>query len=72
MMLDKTLKEIFGETATDTIYSYLEDRCQIRKEEIPYKMEEFKNVLEKILGNAAKIVEGRIDEKLDHINEEEK
>jgi hypothetical protein len=39
------------------IYSVLEKDYRIKKEEIPYKIEIFANVLEQILGIGAKLVE---------------
>ena len=62
--VDKTLNDILGKTAAEMIYNYLEERCKIKKEEIPSKMQEFIIQLQKILGNAAEIIEEKIEENI--------
>jgi hypothetical protein len=69
--LDESLSEVLGKTAAKIMYSYLEEVCKIKKEEIPSKIDEFESQLHKILGSAAEIIEDKIDQKLRSTSEEE-
>ena len=53
-----------GENVKQAIYSYLENKYSIRKEQIPSKIEDFSDGIESIFGDAAKLVELKIMEKL--------
>jgi hypothetical protein len=46
-----------GEAGKASIYIYLERGCNIRKQEIPNKLSDFSNALERILGSAARQLE---------------
>lgn len=60
--VDKNLQEILGETVTQMIYNDLKCRCKIKKEDIPFRFEEFKAYLRTILGSAAEIIERQIEQ----------
>ena len=49
-IVDKVLKQIFGETATLFIYKYLEEKHSLKQEDIPNELEIFTEGLEKYLG----------------------
>jgi hypothetical protein len=51
---------LLGESAKNFVYSYLEKTFKIDKQEIPYKIEKFIDVIESIFGNGAKIIEIQI------------
>jgi hypothetical protein len=61
--IDEVLSSL-GENVKQNIYSLLEKDYAITKEMIPYKPNAFVNALEATFGNAAKLVEIRILEKL--------
>ena len=44
------------------VYQHLENAFKIKKQEIPYKTEEFADAMEKIFGRGAKLIEIRIIE----------
>ncbi len=54
----------FGNSSKQAIYCYLENTFKIKKQEIPYKMEEFAVAIEQIFGIGAKLIEIRIIEVL--------
>jgi len=54
----------FGESVKQGVYSYLENKHGIRKQQIPRMIEGFTDALESIFGEAAKLVELKIIEKL--------
>jgi hypothetical protein len=63
----KTIDEClssFNKIDKTAIYSVLEKDYEIKKEEIPYKIESFADALEQILGIGAKLVEIGIIERL--------
>jgi len=49
-IVDKVLKQIFGEPATLFIYKYLEEKHSLKQEDIPNELEIFTEGLEKYLG----------------------
>jgi hypothetical protein len=49
-----------GESEKQAIYFFLEKRYNISKQEIPYRIEEFTEVIEEIFGLGAKLLEIRI------------
>lgn len=59
-IVDKVLKQIFGETATLTIYKYLERKYSLKREDIPNKPEVFAEGLEAYLNSGASVVAGMI------------
>ena len=60
-IVDKVLKQIFGEPATLFIYKYLEENHSLKREDIPNEPEIFAEGLEKYLSNSgASIVLGMI------------
>ena len=54
----------FGENVKRVIYIFLENNYGIEKEQIPRKIEDFSTAIESIFGDAAKLVELKIMEKL--------
>jgi len=54
----------FGHSRKQAIYFHLENIFKIKKQEIPYKIEEFANAIEQIFGAGAKLIEIRIIEAL--------
>jgi len=59
-IVDKVLKQIFGETATLSIYKYLEQKYSLQREDIPSKPEVFAEGLEAYLNSGASVVAGII------------
>ena len=51
---------LLGESPKEEIYSYIETTFKINREDIPYKIEEFTEALERIFGNGAKILKIQI------------
>ena len=59
-MLGEAIDEAFsslGESARDAIYFHLEKSFGIRNSEIPYRIDDFSNALEKIFGPGARHLE---------------
>jgi hypothetical protein len=54
----------FGHSSKQAIYFHLENTFKIKKQEIPYKIEEFADAIEQIFGAGAKLIEIRIIEVL--------
>jgi hypothetical protein len=59
-VVDKVLKQIFGEAATLTIYKYLEEKYSLKREDILSKPEVFAEGLEAYLNSGASVVAGMI------------
>jgi len=55
-VVDKVLKQIFGDTATLTIYKYLEEKYSLKREDISGKPEVFAEGLEAYLNSGASVV----------------
>jgi len=55
---------LFGHSSKQAIYFHLENTFKIKKQEIPYKIEEFADAIEQIFGAGAKLIEIRIIEAL--------
>jgi len=51
-IVDKVLKQIFGEPATLFIYKYLEEKHSLKREDIPNELEIFTEGVEKYLGES--------------------
>lgn len=63
-IVDKVLRQIFGEPATLFIYKYLEEKHSLKPEDIPNKLEIFTEGLEKYLSDSgASVVLGIILDK---------
>jgi hypothetical protein len=62
--IETTLEETLGSSATYIIFDYLERRYHLQKEDLPEKMEEFQAHLQKLLGDAAKLLINKIEEKI--------
>ena len=58
--VDKTLKRVFGSTATDIIYTHLENNYSIKKSEIAEKLESFSQAMQEYLNSGATVVEKEI------------
>ena len=54
----------FGESIPQIVYSQLENKFYIRKEEVPHKIEAFVSAIESIFGESALLVETKIMENL--------
>jgi hypothetical protein len=54
----------FGRFGKQVIYIHLENTFKIKKQEIPYKIEEFADAIEQIFGTGAKLIEIKILEVL--------
>ena len=54
----------FGQSSKQIIYLHLENTFKIKKQQIPYKIEEFADAIEQIFGAGAKLIEIRIIEAL--------
>ena len=59
----------FGRFGKQVIYLNLENTFKIKKQEIPYKIEEFADAIEQIFGTGAKLIEIRIIEALHERNQ---
>jgi hypothetical protein len=62
--IDKNLVDILGNRAVHAIYEYLDNNCGLRREEIPVKMDLFETELEKLLGQATRIIIRRIKQEI--------
>ena len=60
----------FGRFGKQVIYIQLENTFKIKKQEIPYKIEEFADAIEQIFGTGAKLIEIRIIEALHERNQD--
>jgi hypothetical protein len=62
----EAIDEVFtslGENVKQAMYSYIENKQGIKKEQIPNSIEGFTNAVESVFGEAAKLVELKIMEK---------
>jgi len=48
---------LLGDCSKQALYCYLENSLKIKKQEIPDKIEEFSDTIEKIFGHSAKLLE---------------
>jgi hypothetical protein len=60
----------FDQSGKQAIYIHLESTFKIKKQEIPYKIEEFADAIEQIFGAGAKLIEIRILEVLHERNQD--
>ncbi|MFQ6032456.1 MAG: hypothetical protein ACE5K2_05990 [Candidatus Zixiibacteriota bacterium] len=63
-VVNETLRQVFKEAGAKVIYSYIENKCHLKREEIAEKPEVFSAGLEKLLGSAAPVIENLILKKL--------
>jgi len=59
-IIDRVLKQVFGEEATQLIYKYLESKYSLRRDEISEKIDLFARGLEEFLSTGAHVIEKRI------------
>jgi len=59
-IIDKVLNQIFGKEATYLIYRHLEDKYNLKKEEVAEKIDIFAEGLEEFLTSGAYIIERKI------------
>jgi len=55
-IVDKVLKQIFGEPATLFIYKHLEEKHSLKREDITNELEIFSEGLEKYIGDSGTLV----------------
>jgi hypothetical protein len=66
--LNQAIDEVFtslGENVKQATYNYIENKYKIKKEQIPSNIEDFASAVETIYGDAARLVELKIMEKLE-------
>ena len=59
-IIDKVLKQVFGEEATNLIYRHLENKYCLKRNEIAEKIEVFAAGLEEFLRSGAYVIERKI------------
>jgi len=59
-IIDKVLKQVFGEEATYLIYRHLENKYGLKRNEIAEKIEVFATGLEEFLRSGAYVIERKI------------
>jgi 5'-deoxynucleotidase YfbR-like HD superfamily hydrolase len=59
-IIDKVLKQVFGEEATHLIYRHLENNYSLKRNEIAEKIEVFAAGLEEFLRSGAYVIERKI------------
>jgi len=62
--VDETLKQVFKEEGVEVIYSFIENKCHLKRDEIAQKPEDFSAGLDRLLGSAAPVMEKLILQKL--------
>lgn len=62
--VDETLRHIFKEEGAKVIFSFLENKCHLKREEIGEKAEDFSADLDRLLASARWVVEKMILENL--------
>ena len=58
--VDKALNRIFGTTATNIIYTHLENNYSIKRNEIAEKIESFSQAMQEYLNSGAAVIEKEI------------
>lgn len=58
--VDETLNYVFKEPGAEAIYSFLENKCHLQRNEIPEKPGVFSKSLKRLLGSAAPVIESMI------------
>ena len=59
-IIDKVLKQVFGECATMSIYKHLQNRYSLSQSEFSYRIDVFAKGLEDFLSSGAYVIESRI------------
>jgi hypothetical protein len=59
-VVDKVLRQVFGEEATNLIYGYMERNYSLRRDEIAEKIDVFARGLEEFLRSGAYVIERKI------------
>ena len=70
-IIPETVDEIFssfGRSCKQAIYHQLEHTFKIKKQEIPFKIEDFANAIEQLFGAGAKFIELKIIQRLHQKN----
>ena len=49
--IDDTMRQVFGESASELIYGFMERQVMVKREEVGEKIEVFYSYLEKLLGS---------------------
>ena len=62
--VDEILKQVFKEEGVEVIYSFIENKCHLKRDEIAEKPEDFAAGLDRLLGSAAPFMEKLILQKL--------
>ena len=63
-VVDETMRQIFREAGVKVIYDYLENNCNLKREEIAEKPEVFSAGLKRLMVSAALVIEKMILENL--------
>ena len=58
--IDETLEQVFKEEGAEVIYSFVENKCHLKRDEISERLEEFSAGLQELLGSAAPLMENMI------------
>lgn len=58
--IDEALVHLFNETATKAIYAYMENTCNLKREDLAKKIDVFSTSLESLLGSGALVIENLI------------
>ena len=58
--IDEALVDLLGHRAREAIYDYLERRCYMAREEIPFRLDEFSGILEANFGKGGRTIERTI------------
>ena len=59
-VVDKTMKQVFGEASAKFIYDYLANNSRLKLEEIAEKPEVFSTGMKKLLGSGTLVIENLI------------
>ena len=59
-IIDKVLRQVFGDGATVLIYRYLESNYSIKRNEVAEKIDAFAKGLEEFLATGASVIERKI------------
>jgi len=62
--VDEAVNHVFKEAGAEVIYSFIENKCHLKLEDIAEKPEDFSAGLERLLGSAASVIEKLILENL--------
>jgi len=59
-VVDETMKQVFREAGTKVIYSYMENKCHLKLEEVAEKPQVFSAGLKRLLNSAGPVIEKMI------------